>query len=299
MKKFNYSFFLNTKLGSVCFLFGLLFLLLVSCNTSPDPEQLETAVPEPTIPVEATNQNSNELSAENTQVLPDIQSVTIQKFGFSQTEDQIGYGVIFFNPNKVYFVNGVLFSVTLFDANNNLLQVYGEQLDFIAPEEEAGVGGTIELEAGQTVHRIEVKIDGQVETSLLAPLLIRYYTLPQNISFDEETYTVNTDGFVVNAFPDNSNEAEIKGRNNIRVTAIALDTAGNIVGGGDEIIPQTVRNGTVSPASVSIPIISSQPPETIEIYSNQGHKGGLCAVILGRNNDSASALCPLTTHTGG
>ncbi|MCA9947063.1 MAG: hypothetical protein KC449_26465 [Anaerolineales bacterium] len=314
MDRFLNSFYQFLRKGVGCFLPALLLLLIISCNTPPDSEQAETAVPEPTasptIQVEAINDNSSETSPENnapedasleenSEKAANFQAVTIQKIGFSQVEDQIGYGVIFFNPNRDHYVKEVLFNIKLFDADNKLLQMHVEKLDYIAPEEASGVGGTIKLEEDQSAHHIEVQIDRQLETSLGAPLILRFFTLPQNITFNEETHSAVANGFVANATPDNSTETEIKGINNFRVTAIALDAAGNIIGGGEGLIGQTVRNGTVSPASATIPIITSNTPEKVEIYANQGHGGGLCAVTISRNSDFAHAECPLTTHTGG
>lgn len=180
------------------------------------------------------------------------QNLTIIKQGYSLIENEVGYGIIFENPNTAYAVESSRYHINLFDKDGNIVYVEEGYLQTLLPSQTLGLGGAIYLNQGLTVSSADFQIKtGSFEASDPLPGFTA-----DNISFLDDPYWPKVTGEIISPFS--------KDISNVRVSAIVYNEAGDIIGGGNAYVDFVPANGK---AAVEVGITAAGKPATIELYA--------------------------------
>jgi hypothetical protein len=211
------------------------------------PTQAPTEPPEPTpLPPTAT---------------PEPEPVIITAQGFGQDEKgQLGYGFMVENPNQAFGINGTKYTITFYDANGSEIQSKDGYMAALLPGQKLGVGDTAFFGSDIRVDKIEIKLEqGQAVLvsefpvdAVLTPLVAE--KIVYRPAGDQSPYEV-VSGVVVNPYD--------KGLGYTRISFIAYNPAGEIVGGGWDTLGFLTPQGR---AGVNADISSSGEVASVEMY---------------------------------
>lgn len=171
--------------------------------------------------------------------------------GFGQAGRQLGYGLLLTNPNPDHVAQGSHYQVTAYAADSSVLATDAGRVELLRPSETLGVAGVVALEADEAVARIE--------THLLPDRVLMSGQIP---AFEISDVAYQSDGRVtgqvVSPYPQRVTA--------VRVTAIAYNAAGAIVGGGYTTL------GVIAPKdreAVDIPVVTAGMPARVALYATR------------------------------
>lgn len=156
------------------------------------------------------------------------------------------------NPNKGYALESSEYQIEIYDATGTVLDTSSGYISLVLPEEKLFVSTDFYLEEGQTADRIEVKIDsGSPEEIVLTEVP---FTVDQ-VEFLPDDWFPQVTGVVNNQLNRDISD--------MRITAVAFDPDGKIIGGGATYLNFLPPNGK---SAVDVNIKVNQTPAKVEIY---------------------------------
>ncbi len=213
----------------------------VIASAQPDHVELFAAVTSLTTLAASTS------SADNGEPLV----LSKQGFGLLTEMSEAGWGFIIENPNADQSYEDSLYQVAFYDSDGFVVGTDSGYINLILAGEKLGVGGTVLLPDGRTASRVVVQVLKGDSISATAKQLFS----TDNVNFVADKYFPKITGTVKN-LTDQKME-------NIRVTGIAYDEAGNIVGGGMTYLDFVPAGSSIA---VAVNIVSSGNPARVELY---------------------------------
>lgn len=180
------------------------------------------------------------------------QDLILVKQGFGQDENDVGYGMLIQNPNANFSIEGTMYNVTFYAEDGNVISVENGYIDMLLPQETIGVGGRTYLDSETAIVNADFQILAyNYESSDLLPSFTA-----ENISYLDDEYYPKVTGEIVNPY---SKDIE-----NLKVSCIAYNEAGDIIGGGYTYLDFVPANGK---SAVEVTVTSEGTPASVEIYA--------------------------------
>lgn len=183
----------------------------------------------------------------------DATNVSLINQGYGQDGRSSGYGLIIENPNSAYSIENSQYHITFFAEDDTVIETEEGYINLVLPEQTLGIGGEVFLSEGQTVSRMEAQLQAGdfIETAEQLPQFSS-----ENITFSQGTYSSQVTGFIVNPYTQDVT--------NLRVSTIAYNESGEIIGGGFTFLDFAAAN---SKSAVEVSITTSSIPVTVELYA--------------------------------
>jgi hypothetical protein len=179
-------------------------------------------------------------------------SLVLAKHGFGQHENEVGFGMLVENPNASFAVDAAQYHLTVYAEDGSVLDAEQSFLDTLLPGQTLGAGGSLYLDEGMEVARLDVQIKGG---RFIKSDAIPFFTTEQAV-YQPDPYWPQVTGQIVSPYG-----SEIT---NLRVAAIAYDAAGEIIGGGYTFLDFVPANGK---AAVEVSVTTAEEPTTVELYA--------------------------------
>jgi hypothetical protein len=177
--------------------------------------------------------------------------LAIVAHGFGQDGRSVGWAFIIENPNAGLAVVSSKYHVAAYDASGTVLETDSGYVTIVLPGERLGIASELFLNEGQVVERVDV----QVKTGKFEPLEVTSLFTTENVTYLPDRYFPKVTGVVISS--------ATRDLEDLRVSAIAYDAAGNIVGGGFTYLDFVPAGGR---AAVEVSITTSAPPARVELY---------------------------------
>lgn len=182
----------------------------------------------------------------------DATPLTLLKYGFGKDDYEVGFGFLIENPNSNYSVENSQYHMTGYNADGIVLCTDESYINTIVPDQTLGLAGDCYPHSDGVVDYIEVQIkDGKYVESAILP----FFTY-ENAQFLDDAYFPKITGIIVNPY-----SIEIT---NLRVSAIAYDENGAIIGGGYTYMDFIPPEGKAA-ADVSVTVDGT--PASVELYA--------------------------------
>lgn len=247
-----------TRKFSSILVISVLLLALGLSGCSPTREISEAIQPTSAESVAQPEQNISPLAATETE--PAIEEPLAEAQELVSTGEQ-GFiqdgslGVFLFavnNPNSGYAIESSEYQITIYDASGTVLSTSSGYISLVLPEEKLFIAEDFYLEEGQTADRIEVQINSGSAKEL--ELAEAPFSVDQ-VEFVPDEWFPQVTGMVNNHLNRDVSE--------MRITAVAYDANGNIIGGGSTYLNFLPPNGK---SAVDISVTVDQTPAKVEIY---------------------------------
>lgn len=212
---------------------AILMVVALACGRTTT-DKLQEAAAEPTATteekVEPTSEpESTESGDEPTEMPPaeptkkpltEPEALKIERQGFGQDERDLAYAFILTNPNPERAIEDSRYQVAAYNKEGTVVDTDSGYIEVIFPGETVGIAGTMFLDDGMTVTKIEVQIlEGDpVETDPIPSFGA------ESIVYTPGEYSDSVSGIIVNPF-----EIPLQG---LIVSGVLYDAGGEIIGGG-------------------------------------------------------------------
>jgi len=177
--------------------------------------------------------------------------VELGKTGFGQNKQEAGYGFKLTNNNVDVAIRSIPFQIAVYDTNNKVVDTEGGYTDYIYGGETLGVGGTIYLDDGVKVGKIEVQVS---EGEPIVAEFTEPFTV-DNVIYVPSEYSSSVRGVITNPYDQDLTT--------LKVSAILYDEADNIIGGGNTYLSFLLAN---SSSGVIVPVSGSTNVSRVELY---------------------------------
>ncbi len=185
--------------------------------------------------------------------LPDgAVDLVLTQFGFGQDEEQAGFGLLVENPNEGFSVEGTRYHLTAYADDGKVLAVDEGFMEALLPRQTLGLGGNLYLDEGAIIARVEV----QIMAGDFVPTDSLPFFTGENVTYQAGDFSSSVTGEIVNPYA--------KDITNLRVSTLAYDAAGEIIGGGLTYLDFAPANGK---AAVEVSVTTSAAPATVELYA--------------------------------
>lgn len=182
----------------------------------------------------------------------DAQALTIVDAGFGQDGQSAGYGLLARNPNANYAVERSMYRLTAYAADGTVVNAEEGYIELLLPGQTLGVGGDMYLVDNAAIERIEAQIyPGQYVKSEALP-----FFEAENVVYLAGDYTSRVTGQIINPYA--------KDITQMRVSAIAYDGGGKIIGGGFTFLDFAPANGK---AAVEVRVTTTGAPARVELHA--------------------------------
>ena len=213
-----------------------------SQQTEDNVEDSQTEPEASSVVTETTTEENSEEETTESEPKEEVQKLELIKYGFGQDGSYGSYAFIIENPNQSFSIMNTQFQIAIFDENGNELSTdfpHIEHLDVIYPGQSVGLSGKLDLDEGQLISKIEIKIqDGDPE------IVDQMYTFDtENITYFYGEYSSSVTSVITN--PYNTDLT------NILVSAVLYDDDGNIIGGGFTYLDFILANSSTG-VSISL-----------------------------------------------
>src|SRR6185312_10440286 len=159
-------------------------------------------------------------------------ALTLGDKGFGTAQFGTGYAFMVTNPNASAAVTGSQYQVTIYDAGNTVLTTDSDYFPLIVGGETMGVSGQVLLPDGQTADHIDVQVkSGDTDASVAA----KTDFTTENVTYVPDQYLPKVTGIVKSSFTQDFSD--------VRVSVVAYDDAGKIIGGGVAFIDSVPASG--------------------------------------------------------
>ncbi len=178
-------------------------------------------------------------------------AVSKQGFGQSSTLGQVGWAFVVENPNTSQTFEDSLYQVAAYDEGGTVIGTADGYINLLVASEKLGFGGNFSLPDGKTTARIEV----QVLKGNLSKLTVTQLFSTESVKYVADQYSPKITGVVKNLTD--------KTLENIRVSAIAYNDAGDIIGGGYTYLDFVPANAQ---SAAEVRITATGVPTKVELY---------------------------------
>lgn len=178
---------------------------------------------------------------------------TIAKYGFGQERGGVGFGIVVENPNDDFSIENSQYRITAFNGDDVVIGVEEGYINILLPAQALGVGGSFYVENTQTVARVEMQL--QAGSYVAASDDILPFTT-ENVTYSQGSFSSKITGFVTNPYTQDVTD--------LRVSGIAYDEDGEIIGGGFTFLDFASANGNTA---VEVSITTAKPPALVELYA--------------------------------
>lgn len=173
-------------------------------------------------------------------------------YGFGVGELGAGWGLVVTNPNAAYALEDSRYTLTVFDAAGNAIHTEEGVLPLLLPGQALGVGGALLVGDEEAVAALEVVVQtGAFVAAATGPTITA-----EEVTFVDGTFSDEVTGTLVNPYA-----VELT---DLRVSAVAFDAAGNIIGGGTTILA-ALPDG--SRAAVAVPVTVGSLPAHVDLFA--------------------------------
>ncbi len=182
---------------------------------------------------------------------PTTALLTVIKRGFSQKQDWVAYAFTVNNPNPDFAVTNSEYRIELYDKVGKLLSTESEFIALILPDQNLGIAGSLNLNDESRVSTIVVNLsDGDVIQDVDFPVFA-----VGRANFHPGEYFSRSTGLITNR----------SGRDlrDLKVSAIAYDEKGQIIGGGYTFVPYLLAGTSTR---VDINTLATDTVSSIELH---------------------------------
>jgi hypothetical protein len=185
---------------------------------------------------------------------PTPEPVHIVAQGFGRDGRSLGYAFVLENPNPQLAIENSQYQVAVYDADGVVVEMDSDYVELLLPGRRFGIAGTVFLDQGITVSKIEVQLS---EGAHVASSQIPTFAI-DSISYHRGEYTSRATGVVKNP-----HDREVT---DLYVSAVAYDAGGEVIGGGFTYLNFVLANGATG---VKVNITSAPDAEvaSIELYA--------------------------------
>jgi len=183
--------------------------------------------------------------------------VAIKEFGFGRgttqfTDSEVGWAVLIENTSKTQAAESIRLQVTFLDEAGGIVTTETGSLPIILPAQVSAYGGTTYLQdKTKTIQTMKVQaLAREWETTDVAESFTT-----DGVAYQANQFSPKVVGFVTSPFT--------KDLEQIRVTAVARNAAGNIIGGGFTYLDFVPAGGQ---SAVEVSVTTSEIPETVELH---------------------------------
>jgi hypothetical protein len=179
--------------------------------------------------------------------------LSIVKQGYGQNKSELSFGIVIENSNQDLSFESSMYHVTAYSEDGSVLGVSEGYIDLMLPNQALGVVDNIYLDDGVIVSRIDAQIkQGSFNQSASIPVFSS-----ENAAYLSDQYFPKITGQIISPYD--------KDITNLRVSAIAYNAAGDIIGGGFTYLDFVPAN---SKAAVEVNITVSDTPVKVELYAS-------------------------------
>ena len=173
--------------------------------------------------------------------------------GFSQGGIEVGYGFLIANPNALHTLKNTEYRVTFFNDEDNVIAVDQGYIELLVPQQIYGVGDHVFVDDGETVDRMEVLS----RPNAYVPAIPGPILAAEKVSVITDTLGTLVRGEIINPY-----QVALE---NVHLSAVVYDNAGQIVGGGQDWIDHIPLAGT---AAAEVWVIAPGDPVVAELYAS-------------------------------
>lgn len=181
------------------------------------------------------------------------QTLSLEKYGYGQVDDQVGYGFLLKN-SEFEQITQAAYHITFFGENDSVLAVEEGSIDYVLPDIITGQGNSITLSGSMAVTRMEAQVLALGYMTESNPPVAEFAT--KNVEYRPDSYTIQVWGNVTNPLD--------KGIRDLYISAITYDADGNINGGGGSYSGLLYKN---SDNRVQISVVAPGRPAQVELYA--------------------------------
>jgi hypothetical protein len=172
--------------------------------------------------------------------------------GFTQVRSTATYAFVLQN-NVGSAVSNAGYRVAIYDRAGTLLKTDSGQLPVLSAGQRFGYSGEMYLPDGTSATRIEVQLSGAKSGYIGA---YPSFVTTGNVAYRADKNFPKAAGVIQNQYPGDITH--------VRVSAIAYDGAGNIIGGGRTYLDFVPAGGA---AVAEVGIATAGPPARLELYA--------------------------------
>jgi hypothetical protein len=223
---------------------------------TPTLEAEPTSTPQPTEPLptptlEAEPTSTPQPTEPPPTPTPEPEAIKLTMQGFGQDGRQLGFAFLVDNPNAGFAIEDLRYQIAAYDEAGAVAETDSGFITLLLPDQTLGVGGTMFLDEGITVSRIEVQL-GRGDT--VATDLIPAFTV-NSVAYYPGQYSSSATGIVSSPYN--------RDITNVRVSAVAYNKAGEITGGGFTFLNFILANST---SGVDVSVTSAGDVAKVELY---------------------------------
>ena len=181
------------------------------------------------------------------------QDLRVVASGFGQTQQDVGYAFLIDNLTGDLAVTRSSYSISVYGAANEVLGTDSGTIGVVLPSQHLGVAGRLRLPKPQVVTHIAVTVRSSeyAVVTNLPPALTS-----ADVTWHGDSVAPLVEGVVMNPFQQPVTQ--------VRVSAIAYDATGKIIGGGSSTIASLPANRQ---SAVKVPVTTASPPAEVEMYA--------------------------------
>jgi hypothetical protein len=183
--------------------------------------------------------------------VPEAEAIQVVAQGFSQDERDLGFGFLVENPNAGLAFENSQYQIAAYDDADTVLETDSGYIELILPGQTLGVAGTMWLDEGVMVSKLEVQL---LEGDSTPTEPIPTFEVESSTYYAGE-YSAAATGII--------NSPYSIPLQDIRVSAIAYDSGGEIIGGGFTYLNFILANGSTG---VEVSVTTSGDVATVELY---------------------------------
>lgn len=173
-------------------------------------------------------------------------------YGFGVGETDAGWGLLVVNNNTAYALVDSRYTLTVFDAGGNPIHTEEGVLPLLLPGGLLGVGGALLAGDEEAIASIEVA----VQTGAFVAAATGRTVIAEGVTFVDGTFADEVTGTLVSPYA-----VELT---DLRVSALAFDEAGHIIGGGTTVLAALPAGGR---AAVAVPVTVGGTPALVELFA--------------------------------
>ena len=182
---------------------------------------------------------------------PKPEAISLLNQGFGQDDRQVGFAFIVENPNAGLAIENSQYQIAAYNADGVVVKTDSGYIELLLPSQKLAIGGTMFLDEGVTASNIEVQLS-EGDATPTDP--IPSFTV-DSVVYVAGQFSSNATGVVTNPYK--------RDITNLRVSAVAYNAAGEIIGGGFTFLNFILANGTTG---VKVSVTSAKDVASVELY---------------------------------